>query len=90
MIRSKLGLYPTTPQYPAGLITDPHVCVPIAKSQNSAATAAPEPLEDPPGVCRRFLGFLVSPGSEIANSAVTVFAIKLAPAFSKLFTTLAC
>ena len=69
-------------------MTDPHVWVPKAKSQKPAATEAPEPLEDPPGVYFKFLGFLVLPGSEIANSAVTVFAINVAPEFNKLVTTL--
>ncbi len=71
-------------------MTDPHVWVPKAKSQKPAATEAPEPLEEPPGVYFKFLGFLVLPGSEIANSAVTVFAINVAPEFNKLVTTLDC
>jgi len=38
------------PQNAAGRIVEPPVWVPIAKEQNPAATAAAEPLEEPPGV----------------------------------------
>ena len=34
-------------------MTEPIVCVPRANGTMPAATAAAEPLEDPPGVCRR-------------------------------------
>ena len=44
------GLYPTTPQYAAGLITDPVVCVPKQIGDIKAATAAADPELDPPGV----------------------------------------
>ncbi|MBY0514022.1 MAG: AAA family ATPase, partial [Gemmataceae bacterium] len=37
-----------------------------------AATAAAEPLEDPPGVCRGFQGLRVFPGVRKAHSVVTV------------------
>ena len=49
-INPKEGLYPTTPQYDAGLITDPFVCVPTERGAMYAATAAAEPLDEPPGV----------------------------------------
>ena len=49
-MRSRLGLKPTTPQKAAGRITDPIVCVPTASWQRPAATAAAEPLLEPPGV----------------------------------------
>ena len=39
-----------TPQKEAGLITDPLVCVPTARGIMFAATAAADPLEEPPGV----------------------------------------
>ena len=42
------GLYPTTPQKAAGRITEPFVWVPMAAGTNPAATAAADPLEDPP------------------------------------------
>jgi hypothetical protein len=43
-------LTPTTPQKAAGRITEPIVCVPSASGQSPAATAAADPLEEPPGV----------------------------------------
>ena len=45
-----VGLRPATPQNDAGRITDPAVWVPSASGTIPAATAAAEPLEDPPGV----------------------------------------
>ncbi len=71
-IASRVGLNPTTPQYAAGRITEPLVCVPSAPATWPAATAAAEPDDDPPGVCRAFHGFLVLPGCMNANSVVTV------------------
>ena len=47
----KLGLKPTTPQNEAGRKTEPLVWVPRASGTMPAATAAADPLEDPPGVC---------------------------------------
>ena len=52
-----------------------------------ALTAAAEPLLEPPGVCSRSWGFLVGPGAMYANSAVTVFPTRRAPASSSLSTT---
>lgn len=37
------------------------------------ATAAAEPLDEPPGVCPLFHGLVVAPGWRQANSVVTVF-----------------
>ena len=51
--RAAVGLNPTTPQYAAGRITEPLVCVPIAAGTCPAATAAAEPDDEPPGVCAR-------------------------------------
>ena len=51
-----------TPQYAAGLITEPVVCVPIAIGTMPLATAAADPLEEPPGVCSIFHGLAVLPG----------------------------
>ena len=62
-IKPYVGLYPTTPQYAAGRMTDPLVWVPTAAGMNPAATAAADPLEDPPGVCARFHGLRVFPGA---------------------------
>src|SRR5690242_7403779 len=78
------------PQNAAGRITEPTVCVPSANWQNPAATAAAEPLLDPPGVCAKLCGLRVGPGSSDANSVVTVLARTIAPASCSLVTQLAC
>ena len=44
------------------------------------ASAAAEPLLDPPGVCRGFQGLRVGEGSKQANSTVTVLPRIIAPA----------
>ena len=67
-----VGLNPTTPQYAAGRMTEPLVCVPIAPQTWPAATAAADPEEEPPGVCATFHGLRVLPGCMKANSVVTV------------------
>ena len=41
------------PQNAAGRITEPAVCVPKASGAMRSATAAAEPLDEPPGVCVR-------------------------------------
>ena len=40
---------PAVPQKPAGLRIEPPVSEPMAPMQSAAATAAPEPLDEPPG-----------------------------------------
>ena len=45
------------------------------------ATAAAEPLDEPPGVCPRFHGLRVPRGSAAANSVVTVLPMMTAPAW---------
>ena len=62
LTRPKLGLRANTPQNDAGRIKDPAVCVPSASGTMPAATAAAEPLDEPPGVCAMFHGFAVGPG----------------------------
>src|SRR6185503_20837920 len=63
----KLGLRPTTPQNAAGRIIEPPVCVPIASGTMRSATAAAEPLDEPPGLCIEFFGCDVGPGWRLAN-----------------------
>src|SRR3989304_6960196 len=82
-----LGLYPTTPQNAAGRMPEPWVCGPSAAGTNRAATAAAEPLEEPPGVCAGFHGLRVLPGEKYASSAVTVLPSSTAPASSQRRTT---
>ena len=54
-----------------------------------AATAAAEPLEDPPGVRSRSCGLVVLPGVYTASSVVTVLPIIIAPAARSWLTTAA-
>src|SRR5207342_3519652 len=62
-----LGLSPTTPQYAAGIRTEPPVSVPRARSHTSAATSAADPPDDPPEVRHGSRGLRVSPTSGCAN-----------------------
>jgi len=75
------------PQKAAGRITEPLVWVPRAPATNPAATAAAEPLEEPPGVCTLFHGLRVLAGTMNAASVVTVLPSMMAPAASRRFTT---
>ncbi len=65
---------------------------PRAYGHSSAATAAHEPPDEPPGTCPVSHGFLVGPNAEVsvvlpmANSSILVFPIITAPAFSRLST----
>ncbi len=54
-----VGLSPTIPQNDAGSLVDPHVSVPVAARHRFAASAAADPLEDPPATFLRFQGFFV-------------------------------
>src|SRR5215469_12844091 len=78
--RPKLGLKPTTPQKAAGRITEPPVCVPIASGTIKSATAAADPLDDPPGEKPGAYGLVVGPGWTLANSVDTVLPSKMPPA----------
>jgi hypothetical protein len=59
---------------------DPPVWLPTAATHISIATAAAEPLLDPPGVCAKFQGLRVGGGSKQAHSVVMVFPKIIAPA----------
>jgi hypothetical protein len=74
------------PQKLAGRMTEPMTCVPSAALTMPAATAAAEPLDEPPGVCAVFHGLRVPRGSEAANSVVTVLPTITAPASRKART----
>ena len=59
------------PQYAAGRLTEPAVCVPSASGTMPAATTAAGPALDPPGVWDRSCGLRVGGGpSKYANSVV--------------------
>ena len=53
------------------------------------ATAAADPLEEPPGVCSGLCGLRVLPGEKYANSVVTVFPMITAPAARSIAITAA-
>lgn len=57
----------------------PAVCVPNATGTIPAATAAAEPLDDPPGVREVSWGLRVLPGVKYANSVDTVLPMISAP-----------
>src|SRR5919109_1032774 len=59
--RSGVGRNPTTPQHDAGMRMDPPVSPPRATVQSPAATAAPLPPLEPPGVMPSRHGFCVEP-----------------------------
>ncbi len=57
------GFQLATPQNDAGLVREPAVCDPIAARHIPVATAAADPLDDPPGVRSGSHGFRVGGGS---------------------------
>src|SRR6185436_1987067 len=76
----KLDLKPITPQKLAGRRIEPPTCVPSATGTIPAATAAAEPLDEPPGVRAGSSGLRVGPGWAPANSVVTALPTITAPA----------
>ena len=56
LTRPKVGMSPTTPQCDAGPRIEPPVSEPSATGTMPAATAAPEPVEEPPVKWARFHG----------------------------------
>ena len=85
--RPYVGLHPAMPQYDAGRVIEPPVCEPSAPRHMPVATAAAEPLDEPPGVRARFHGFRVTGGSKLAYCVVTVLPRKIAPASRSDATT---
>src|ERR1700761_301969 len=64
--RPKVDLTPTKPQYDAGMRTEPPPSVPMASGVIPAATDAPAPPLEPPGVRSRFQGLRVIPQSALS------------------------
>src|SRR2546429_8459525 len=60
-MRSGVGRKPTTPQHDAGMRIEPPVSPPSATEHMPAATAAPLPPLDPPGVMPCLQGLCVGP-----------------------------
>jgi hypothetical protein len=59
--RPHVGLSPTTPQQAAGSRIDPALSVPRATSHSSAASAAPLPPLEPPGIRSVSSGLTTAP-----------------------------
>src|SRR3954467_12187998 len=86
LTRDWVGINETIPLYAAGRPTDPSVWLPTAPAHIRAATAAADPLLDPPGVCSMFQGLRVGLGSRFANIVVTHLPSMIAPACFNLAT----
>src|SRR5262245_5998153 len=90
-----LGMSPAIPQNEAGPRMEPPVSEPIAHGESPAATAAPEPLDDPPVKCSRFHGLRAgghgksNEGPPWANSCVAALPRRIAPASYSLAVTVA-
>src|SRR4051812_14898844 len=86
------GEKPTRSFLVDGWRIDEPVSVPRPTCPNNAATPAPEPALDPPGIFSRLYGLSVWPPSELvpvpprANSSRLVFARMIAPASRSLRT----
>src|SRR5690242_9723676 len=61
-----VGLSPTVPQKQEGILIEPPPSVPTDSGAIPAATAAPDPPLEPPGVRSRFHGFLVRPKTALS------------------------
>jgi hypothetical protein len=87
-IRLRLGFRPTRPLHDAGMRIEPPPSLAWATGAMPAATAAPAPPEEPPGVWSVFQGLRVAPKRsdsvhEMApNSGVAVLPIRTNPASS--------
>src|SRR5262245_4524948 len=93
-----VGLIPTTPHRAAGQTIDPSVSVPTAIGASPAATAAPEPDDDPPAERSRAWGLRQSPPTALhpeldederkfAHSERLVLPRTIAPALRSLDTS---
>src|ERR1700741_4823849 len=75
-----LGLQPTHPQKLAGRRIEPTTCVPSAAGTMPQATAAAEPLLDPPGARSRAHGLRAPRGSAAGDPVVRTLPTITAPA----------
>src|SRR5215470_12605795 len=93
--RPYVGFSPTTPQKAAGSRIEPPVSVPSAAWHSWAATAAPEPPEEPPGTRVPSHGLRVVPSAEfsvddpMANSSQLSLPTTTAPAARRRAVTVA-
>src|SRR5271166_5199875 len=85
-------LNPTTPQHAAGNRQDPIASVSRVTKHMPLATAAADPLDEPPAMKSRFQGFLTgpkqlsSPVVPIPSACMFVFPMTIAPASFNLRT----
>src|ERR1700733_2961906 len=92
LIKPRVGLIPTTLFAEDGERMEPPVSEPVPATARFAATAAPVPPEEPPGVLVRLDGFFTCPPSELtdmpplANSCRLALPKIIAPA-SRSFIT---
>src|SRR5207248_801207 len=89
LTRRNVGFTPATPQYAAGRVIEPPVCEASAPRHIPQATAAAEPLLEPPGVRAVSHGLRVGEGSKLAYCVVTVLPSSTAPAWRSRRTTVA-
>ena len=90
--RPKVGRSDEFPQRVEGLTMEPRVSEPMAKGSAPAPTAAADPADEPLEPRSVFHGDNVLPPyqiSPIASAPRVVFAIRMAPALSSFFTTVA-
>src|SRR2546429_7292090 len=86
------GLSPKIPHPAAGLRIEPPPSVPMARGARPAATAAPAPPDEPPGVWPRLHGFRVTPNRRLSvtptqpNVGVLVLPSMIRPAAFKRLT----
>src|SRR5690606_30953835 len=94
LIRPLVVFRPVMPLREEGVRTEPPVSVPIAQGARPAATATPEPLDEPPGIrcsvmSQGFQGVPINglvPQPPNANSTICVLPKITAPAASSFFT----
>jgi hypothetical protein len=65
LIEPGVGLSPTIPQNEAGMRIEPPVSVPMASGTCPAATAAADPLDEPPGRTLGSRGLRTGPAAEM-------------------------
>ncbi|MNT47177.1 hypothetical protein D3C72_1838700 [compost metagenome] len=86
MMPPKVGLSAQLALKLAGRSTDPTSCEPMATGTMPAPTAAPEPLDEPPGVRCGSNALVVGPGSRKPRAVVTVLPRMIAPASRNALT----
>src|SRR5919109_5178050 len=92
LTRPPVGRMATIPFQDPGRRREANVSSPRATVEKFAATAAPEPPDEPPTVRSRSYGLWVAPNIELyvspaANSLSVVFPRMIAPAFFRRATT---